>query len=195
MIGWLRGRLLEQDGDTALIDVGGVGYAVHAPARVLSDWASSDAPVEAWVSTQVREDAITLYGFPSLAERKVFDLLLTVNKVGPKVSLATLDTFSPAELSQAVQKQDITALSRIPGVGKRTAQLMALELEKKLIVDFEPAATAGPAPKATRPLEQALQGLGYRRSEIDAVLQDPTFDPDAPVEAQIKVALSLLFQR
>lgn len=194
MIGRLQGRLIDLEDDTLILDVSGVGYEVHAPGRVAAGWAERPESVVAWISTQVREDAITLYGFATREERRTFTLLLTVNGVGPKLALAALDTFTPGQLARAVQEADIAALTQISGVGKRTAQRLALELEKKLTLDFEPAPPSAPPLPASKPLEAALQQLGYRRSEIERVLLDPSFRAELPVEEQLKAALRVLYQ-
>lgn len=133
--------------------------------------ATLDAALVLHVHTAVREDAIQLYGFASAAEKQCFELLITVNQVGGKLALATLGSLTPAELGRAVETNDLRRLTAVPGVGKKTAERLVLELRGKLA--FTPAAvpTAAPrAPAADDTLPLALAQLGYKKSEIDLAL-------------------------
>ena len=153
MIARLVGGLVHHQGGRAVIDVGGVGYEVFATSRSLTSWAGSDT-VEVHVSTQVREDAITLYGFESTRDREVFLALLGVSGVGPKVALSALDALPTDALHRAVEGDDVATLSQIPGVGKKTAQRLALELKGKLPGDFTApvgARAAGAPPRSPAP--------------------------------------------
>lgn len=195
MIGYLRGDLRHRDGSQAVIVVQGVGYLVQATEGALDAWVTQDQ-VEVWVSTQVREDAITLYAFDSWATRSAFETLLTVSGVGPKLALAALNLHSVTSLSQAVDSEDLTALCQVPGIGKRTAQRMVLELKDKLPA-AEVAMDAGTAEAAaTDTLELALRRLGYNRHEVERVkaqLPEQGLGPDAPIEHRLKAALRILY--
>ena len=179
-----------------ILDVQGVGYEVFAPGRCLDAWLEQDVVV-AWISTQVREDAFTLYGFSSEDERQAFEVLMGVKGIGPKASLAALDTLDVSAIAQAVEADDVPTLSQIPGVGKRTAQRLALELKGKLPSAFQP--NAGGTPRRIRktedPLQLALAQLDYGKSEIDRALSALHTDglgEDQPLEARLAAALRVL---
>jgi Holliday junction DNA helicase RuvA len=177
-----------------------VGYAVHAAAGDLDAWATAGGPVEVFVTTEVREDAITLYGFATDIARVAFDRLRQVDGVGPKIALAALDTLGLPGLAKAVLLDDLVALARVPGVGKKLAQRLALELKGKLPVGFE-ADGGGPtlAPPKKAPaddlFELALARLGLTRTEIvkaQAALLAEGMADDAPVPDRVKAALRVL---
>ena len=132
MIAFLKGVLAAKTATTAFIEVNGVGYAVGMSQASLSKLPEAGAPVEVHTFLQVRDDALALYGFLALEEKALFERLIGVGGVGPKVALAALSAFSPAGLVAAVQAQDVAAVQRIPGVGKKTASRIILELKDKL---------------------------------------------------------------
>jgi Holliday junction DNA helicase RuvA len=178
MIGKLTGVLDSVQGDIAVIDVGGVGYVVHAAGRTLQRLGLSGAPVSLLIETQVREDAINLFGFLDQAERDWFRLLLTVQGVGAKVGLAILGTLSPDDLTTAIASQDKTVVTRAPGVGPKLAARIVAELKDKigglslgtsaLTKATGAGAKAGDgkaAPSLVEDAVSALVNLGYRRAE------------------------------
>jgi holliday junction DNA helicase RuvA len=197
VIARLTGRVVEADGTRGVVDVGGVGYEVFATERALAEWLGADG-VTMSISTQVREDAITLYGFHDDTERKAFLTLLSVTGFGPKMALAALDTLAVDELYRAVEGDDLVALGRIPGVGSKKAQRLALELKGKLPVTFDGVVGAVRAPRARTPpdpLPLALAQLEYAKSEIDralGALSAQGIGADAPLEVRIKAALVAL---
>lgn len=195
MIARLRGEVASVHGDAVVLDVHGVGYLVHAPGRVLVE-AAAGAEMTLHISTIVREDAFLLYGFASIADRDAFDVLRGVNKIGPKHALAVLSTMTRDELARAVAAEDLAALSRVPGIGRKTASRMVLDLKGKLPTEFlaDPVASAAPvaAPAGPDPLVLALGRLDYRKSEIDkAVAAVPGAD-DAPLDQRLRAALRVL---
>ena len=199
MIALLRGTPVYREVSRCVLDVQGVGYEVYATNRAMDTWfRDPEPPVEIHVVTHVREDAITLYGFDAPAERQVFTALMGVSGVGPKVALATLDAFTPGELARAVETSDIATLSRIQGVGKKTAQRLALELKGKIAVpvSVRPAA-ARPRPAASADaLPLALERLGYTKAEIARAvdgLAAEGIDPETPVSERLRAALRLLY--
>lgn len=199
MIARLTGTFAERDGARAILDVHGVGWEVFAPDRAIAAWQTADRCV-AHVSTQVREDAITLYGFATDLDRRAFEALLGVSGIGPKIALAALDAFEVPQLVEAVERDDVLALSRIPGVGKKTAQRLALELKGKLPVVFVPgpAPVAARAPVAEDALPLALARLGFGRTEIQRAvdaLSDQGIAADAPVSDRLAAALRVLSSR
>ena len=176
MIARLRGRIVGRAGSGLIVDVSGVGYLVHATPSVqrLGD---SDVTVE--IHTVVREDALQLYGFATSEERELFELLLGVSGVGPKVALAILSGSSPAELRRAIARDDVKRFQAIPGVGLKTAQRVVLEL-KAAVAD---ATTAGEDLGA----RDALVELGWSLIDAERALAD--VDPDLPLEDQVRAAL------
>jgi Holliday junction DNA helicase RuvA len=199
MIAWLRGRLAAREQTRAILDVQGVGYEVFAPNRTIDLWTASAEAVEAHISTHVREDAITLYGFGSATDRQAFEVLLSVSGIGPKLALACLDAAPLAQLTRAIEGEDAAALSRIPGIGKKTAQRLILELKGKMPASFEPnlPKAAPPAPPPEDLLIGALSRLGYSRSEIDRVnaqLERDEVPNTAPVAERLRRALQVLYR-
>jgi Holliday junction DNA helicase RuvA len=198
VIALLKGNVVHREPNRAILDVQGVGYELFAPNRTIETWSASREPVIAHVSTQVREDAITLYGFGTATEREGFQVLMSVSGIGPKLALACLDAYSLDQLSRAVDGDDHATLSRIPGVGKKTAQRLALELKGKLPASFSPRpdAPAAAAAPAEDTLALALQRLGYGRAEIDraraALVRDGIPDT-APVSDRLRAALKALY--
>lgn len=195
MIARLVGEVVSGDGARVVLDVQGVGYAVHGSGKDMESWLASEERVTLHIHTDVREDAITLYGFTADLDRVTFERLRTVNGVGPKVALATLNTLSLEGLSSAVENGDVKALCAIPGVGKKLAQRLALELKGKLPMDFTP--TAGPvaAPVNDDQFALALARLGYTRSEINrarTALEAQDLGVDAPLPDRVVAALKVL---
>ncbi|MCB8876756.1 Holliday junction branch migration protein RuvA [Acidisoma silvae] len=178
MIGFLRGVVESQDDGHCIIETtGGVGYLVQASSRTLSALPPAPAVIRLLIETFVREDAITLYGFATAAERAWFRLLTTVQGVGPKVALSILSALSSDELSLAIAAGDRTALGRASGVGPKLAARLALELKEKAGSLPLPIALAdgiiAPAAAPGGVLDDALSALlnlGYRRPEAQAAL-------------------------
>jgi Holliday junction DNA helicase RuvA len=198
MIALLRGVVVAAGLDHLVVDVRGVGYKVHVPGPMLGG-AVSDDERTLHISTIVREDAFLLYGFDSVEARDTFEVLRGVNKIGPKVALAVLSTLAPRELGRAVAAEDLTALSRVPGIGRKTASRMVLELKGKLPESFEvdasgtAAAAVAPTPAAgPDPLVLALARLDYRKTEIDRALSQVPGPDDAPLEDRLRAALRVL---
>lgn len=185
MIGFLRGRVAHMTQDEVWLDVGGVGYRVTVPLSVRAQLPPAGAECTLYTFLHVREDAMTLYGFSAPEEERQFQLLLSVSGVGPKVALSVLSSLSPERLRQAVLYSDEAILQKIPGVGKKTAQRMILELKDKVAGAAGEAAAgmaagvsvagsgAGGAELPGNPVAEALEaltGLGYTRSEAGQVL-------------------------
>jgi Holliday junction DNA helicase RuvA len=167
MIGRLTGRLAARATDHVLLDVGGVGYLVHIPLSTFYELPETENPASLWIHTHVREDTLALYGFLSERERSLFQLLLSVAGIGPKVALTVLSGIPPSELVEALRKQDVRRLVAIPGVGKKTAERMVLELAQKVEKLGGEAAPGAPAAVAAEDVVSALVNLGYRRSEAE----------------------------
>ena len=178
MIGRLRGIVVELIETVAVVDVGGVGYEVEVTTRTAANLAagtgSAAAPVVLHTHLIAREDAQTLYGFETAAERDMFRALIKVTGVGPRLAIALLSTVSPAEFSAAVAGGNVAAITRVPGIGKRTAERLVVEMRDK--VDALAAAVSnGGVRSADREAVEALVALGYRDGEaasaVAAVLE------------------------
>jgi Holliday junction DNA helicase RuvA len=179
MIALLRGTLIDKAPNRLIVDAGGVGYDVHVPLSTYYELGEPGTAVTLRIHTHVREDAIALFGFATPLELNLFERLIAINGIGPKLALAVLSGIEPADFIRAIRGQDVARLTAIPGIGKKTAERIGLELKDRL-----PALTgAGPESSVTvRPEDQlrddllsALINLGYQRpvaeKAIDGVLQ------------------------
>jgi Holliday junction DNA helicase RuvA len=180
MIARLRGRIAGRAGAGLIVDVNGVGYLVHATPTV-QRLGGGEVTLE--IHTIVREDALQLYGFATGEERELFELLLGVSGVGPKVALAIVSGSTPAELRRAIAREDVKRFQAIQGVGLKTAQRVVLELKEKLTVADALAAEANESTLA----RDALVNLGW--SLLDAERALATVDEALPVEEQVREAL------
>jgi Holliday junction DNA helicase RuvA len=171
MIGWLRGRLIRDDlSGQALIDVGGVGYEVSVPAGTVGRARTTDGEIELFVHTHVREDALDLFAFADETDRRVFRQLLAVPNIGPRTALGVMSALSVSDLARAVRDADHVGLARVPGIGKKTAARLVLELKGKLVVEGEGSSPVGqPATSgdARARLLSALTNMGYRAGEAE----------------------------
>jgi Holliday junction DNA helicase RuvA len=173
-----------------LVDVGGVGYEIVVGPRTLAALPGVGDEVVIHVHLHGREDGITLYGFDSEGDRDLFRVLLTASGVGPKLGLAILSALTATEVRKAVASEDVDALTIVPGVGKRSAQKLVLDLKPKL-ADGEADVLDGVG--ASTQLRQALESLGYSGSEIREVV--PTIEADMPLTEQVRAALRVLGRR
>jgi holliday junction DNA helicase RuvA len=197
MIGWLRGRLVNEEPSGALlVDVGGVGYEVTVPLGALGRTRSSGDEIELFVHTHVREDALDLFGFPSEHERRVFRLLLSIPNVGPKTAVGVLSALSVTDLARAVRSGDLPRLSKVPGIGKKTAERLVLELKDKLATPGPEDGSTGvrPLPNDARSrLLSALTNMGYRAAEAEKAVSSLGARVDqAPLGELLKEALARL---
>jgi len=187
VIARLRGKPVLRDADGLVLEVGGVGYRLHATPSVVQ---KSEGAEEVVVETHlhVREDALQLYGFADVDERQLFEQLLAVSGVGPKVALAIVSGYSPAELKRAIVREDSALFQTIPGIGKKTAQRVVLELKERIApltaVDEAPHLGPGDGHTVAR---DALVELGYSPAEAEQRLADT--DPDLPPAERVRQAL------
>lgn len=196
MIGRLRGRLLEKEPSSLVVDAGGVGYSVAVP---VSTFARLDGEsVDLFIHTEVRADAILLFGFLSREERSMFRKLIAVQGVGPMTALAVLSGFTMEELIRAIQGGDTRRLQGTPRVGKKTAERICLELKEKLD-DLSVAGTStAPSPADALPRDLAdaavaLENLGYKPQHARQALNKAReMAPDAPIQALLRLALKEL---
>src|SRR5690349_23429617 len=174
MIGQLRGRLAEKRPNQVLIDVGGVGYVVQVPLSAYAALGELHTEVTLLIHTHVREDALALYGFVSAREKHFFELLLSASGVGPTLALKILSGMSVEELIPAIRHSDLARLTQIPGVGRKTAERMVVELKDKLEVvalEAEKPAAASPAGIESDVIS-ALINLGYDARAAEAAVED-----------------------
>ena len=178
MIGWLCGRSLRKALPEVIVDVGGVGYVLSVPQRSYERLGHEGAEVELHVSTQFRAESLQLYGFSTRDEKGLFEALLNVSGVGPRLALSVLSTLSPDALRLAVAEERPAALEKVPGIGKKTARRVLLELKDRL-GSFDDLASPGEdgiggAPAAGSVRDDALaalENLGYRRAEAEQALE------------------------
>ena len=198
MIAFLKGILAGKTADCALVDVQGVGYAVGMAQGALAKLPAVGQPVQVHTYLQVSDNGIALYGFLALEEKALFERLITVSGVGPKVALAALSAFSPEALVAAVQAQDVAAVQKIPGVGKKTASRIILELKGSFdeglasLFDGEgqPVSGASAAAESLKGAREALLALGFASTEADVALKGAPEGSDE--NALIKYALKRL---
>lgn len=194
MIGRLRGRILAKQPPWLLLDVNGVGYEIEAPMSTFYDLPGADDEVVLHTHLAVREDAHVLYGFAREADRTLFRALLKVSGVGGKMALGVLSGMTAEEFSRAIQTADLAALTRLPGVGKKTAERLVVEMRDKLsVVVEEPSAgrqapPGEPAAGADQDAVSALIALGYRGPEASRMVSK-VFEAGMETEAVIRAAL------
>jgi Holliday junction DNA helicase RuvA len=197
MIGRLRGELLDVEGNLAVVDCGGVGYEVSLPEAVLMQLPAPGEYVELLVRQIFREDGVTLYGFVEPFQRRLFDLLLTVQGCGPKAALSLIGQLGPDVVASAILAQDARVLTRATGVGPKLGERIILELKAKMqeeALHRKIEAALAPKKKAAAPpdeLVEALMALGYRRSEAEAAASDAR-ENSQDLQEQVRFALRVL---
>ncbi|WP_129630837.1 Holliday junction branch migration protein RuvA [Candidatus Oscillochloris fontis] len=192
MIASLRGTLIHIGSDHLVIETGGVGWLVYAPRSVLGACGAVGELLFLYTHMIVREDALLLYGFSTLAQRALFESLLSVSGVGPKVGLSLLSAGSPDDIRLMVAQNDTAALARVPGIGKKTAERLVLELKGKLDLKGLPMAAGGAAaaPSALNTeLAELLVSLGYNSSEASAAVAALPADAPEDLESRLRLAL------
>jgi Holliday junction DNA helicase RuvA len=172
MIAVLRGQLLEKHPSRLIVDVHGVGYDVHVPVSTFYQAGDTGAAVTLRIHTHVREDQIALFGFATALEHDLFERLIGVNGIGPKLALSVLSGIESADFVRAVEQGDVSRLTRIPGVGRKTAERMTLELRDRLPKIDDASASPAPALDATGgDVVSALVNLGYQRAAADKAVE------------------------
>ena len=194
MIAFLRGRVLEKHPNRLIVDVAGVGYDVAVPLSTFYTAGETGAEISLRVHTHVREDQLALFGFATPLELAAFERLIAVSGIGPKLALSVLSGIETRDLIGAIQRADVARLTRIPGVGKKTAERIVIELRDRLPKALEPADVPAPAPAADAlrdDLISALSNLGYHRQAIDKVLDKVAGATDAAPSFQDALRASL----
>lgn len=195
MIGSLTGRLQQKEPAEILVDVGGVGYRVHVPLTIHGRLPELGQIVQLSVHTHVREDSLSLYGFATREERDLFEKLIGVQGIGPRLALALLSHLGPSGLIEGVGSRDVDRFTLVPGIGRKSAERLILELGSALkgvaIFDVSPRSAAS---SRRADLHSALENLGYRAAQAaaaaDAVLSDAT--PDEPFDSLLRRALKTM---
>jgi Holliday junction DNA helicase RuvA len=189
VIAHLRGKLAQKDTARVIVDVNGVGYEVFVPLTTFSVLPDTGAEVSIDVHTHVREDLIALYGFSTRRERAIFEKLMTISGIGPKLAVTILSGGSVEDLVTAIKRSDLARLTAIPGVGKKTAERIILELKDKL-QDFAEAPVKS---SVEMDVLSALENLGYNRAMAEAALTRATNgESSAPFDVLFKRSLQIL---
>jgi holliday junction DNA helicase RuvA len=187
MIYRLRGQLVEKDMEGVVVDVGGVGYRTSASSNTLRALPPVGEECVLHTRMVVREDAMLLFGFADREERAAFDSLTAVSKVGPKLALSILSTLSPQEVAEAVGRGDVVKLASVPGLGKKTAERLVLELRGKNLAAFDAVINGGNVGGPFVEAREALTSLGYSIEEAERVLKE--VPPQDSVQRYVKEAL------
>ena len=194
----MRGTLVEKAPSRLIVEVGGVGYEVQVPLSTFYGLGEPGTDVSLRVHTHVREDVIALYGFATPLEQDLFERLIAITGVGPRLALAVLSGIEPADLIRAVRLQDVARLTAIPGIGKKTAERIGLELKDRLPGSVEPPAqgeAAGPGDRLRADLLSALLNLGYQRAAAERAIEEATrSSPGVPFEQALRDTLRQLMR-
>jgi Holliday junction DNA helicase RuvA len=192
MIGRITGTLLGIEHQTALVDVGGVGYEIECPISTLCELPAVGQQVTLLTHFVVREDAQLLYGFLNHEDRESFRILIKISGVGPKLAIGVLSGLSGDELAAAVERDDVATLTRLPGVGKKTAERLLIELRGRITATGSTSTS-----NAISSVEEAVLGLialGYKETEARKAINTLPKDPDATPESLIRSSLKQMLR-
>lgn len=201
MITHLRGALTGKRPELAVVDVHGVGYRVFIPLSTFANLPPVGEAVHFFTITYVREDTFLLYGFLTEEERALFNLLLTVTGIGPKLALAVLSALTPGEAVEAIAREDLTKLARVSGIGRRLAQRLVMELKDRLaLLDVPIATPMSPTPSALTntpaslrdELTSALLNLGYKRPDVERAVRQVLAEGNGDLGSGLRAGLRLL---
>ena len=197
MIAYLKGQLIYKSPEHTVVDVNGVGYKVFTPLSTYYSLPKPGESVSLRIHTRVREDELKLFGFLTEEEQTIFEKLITINKVGPKLALGILSGMSPTDLLTAIINNDAARLSAIPGVGKKTAERLALEMKDKLsdlALEMEHQPSSSSPEGFYEDALSALVNLGYKKPQAEKALESAynTNGPDSLLEDLIKESLNNL---
>lgn len=199
MIALLTGKIAHKGPDTVILDVNGVGYRVQIPFSTYFELPDEGGTTSLHIHTHVKEDAIHLYGFRTAAEKRFFQLLITVSGIGPKLARDILSNCPVEQLASALSRGDLVRLSAIPGIGKKTAERLVLELKDKvarldLVLPVQPVTSAGPQSEIIDDVASALVNLGYKEAQVRKVLDGVGIAADSTMEDILKQALKMLMK-
>ena len=195
MIGYLRGSIRQKLASYVLLDVNGVGYEVNVPATVIQELADIDGQAELHIHTHVREDAYTLFGFTGQADRDLFRVLINVSKIGPRTALGILSEMKVSELVACVQLEDPRSLEKVPGIGKKTATRLLLELQDRVgqfpVDNFDVRDSSTGASNIVLEATEALIELGYSHRESRRAVLSIRDNADSTEQAVVLALASL----
>jgi Holliday junction DNA helicase RuvA len=199
VIALLRGSLLEKNPSRLIVDVGGVGYNVQVPLSTFYVVGEPGADVTLRVHTHVREDVIALYGFATTLEQELFERLIAISGIGPKLALAVLSGIEPPDLIRAIRVQDVARLTAIPGIGKKTAERIGLEMKDRLPAALQAAGQdtqhVKPDDQLRNDLLSALMNLGYQRAVAEKAIENTLKGrTDLPFEHALRDVLRALMR-
>ena len=199
MIAYLRGTILDKQPNLIIVDVQGVGYEVHVPLSTYYEVGDTGTEVALRIHTHVREDALHLYGFLTPLEQQLFERLIGISGIGPKLAVAVLSGIEPGELVGAIQRGDVARLTGIPGIGRKTSERIVLELKDRLaritVPDVDHAAAVSPGDRVRDDVLSALQNLGYHRPLAEKAVNSTLPSISAPsFEHALKAALRELMR-
>ena len=200
MIALLTGKIAHKSPEFIIMDVNGVGYRIQIPFSTYYDLPEEGKDISLNIYTHVKEDAINLYGFRSLAEKNCFQLLISVSGIGPKLGKDILSNIQVGDLARAITQGDLVRLSAIPGIGRKTAERLVLELRSKVLkldtsqLAPEGARTTTPSSAMTDDITSALVNLGYKEGVVRKVLMEMEIPANAAMEEILKKALKLLMK-
>jgi holliday junction DNA helicase RuvA len=193
MIGSLRGKLIEKRPNQILVDINGVGYQVQIPLSTFASLGALHAETSLLIHTHVREDQLTLYGFVTAREKQCFELLISASGVGPSLALKILSGMSIEELVPAIRKGDLAQLVKIPGVGRKTAERIVVELRDKLVViDVPDAGKSSTRSQLEEDVASALSNLGYDTKSVERAIEKSRVASGADFEKLLRSALQIL---
>ena len=197
MIAHLKGKLTHKSPVVIIIDVNGVGYQVFVPLSTFYALPELESEISLGIHTHMREEALKLFGFYTIDEKIIFEKLITINKVGPKLALTILSGMPPADILSTINSNDIVKLSTIPGIGRKTAERLILEMRDKLdglSLDFVATKDPGPEKGLFDDALSALVNLGYKKSQAELTLKKVYAESakDNSIENLIKDSLNLL---
>jgi Holliday junction DNA helicase RuvA len=192
MIAYLRGEIRQKMPGQVVVDIGGVGYCAYIPLSTYLHLADEGSTCELHVYTHLTDNALALYGFSTGEEREIFLKLIGISGIGPKLALNVLSGIGPAELEEAVKNSDVARITLIPGIGKKLATRIALELQEK--IEKKEKVLAARGSKEKEDLISTLMNLGFRRKEVEDVVDQTirTFKPEAGIEKLLRECLSQL---
>lgn len=188
MIGYLKGEVKSQDGETLILEVQGVGYELHCSQNTMDEALVQNGAIQLWVYTHVREDTLQLFGFSRPTEKQLFLSLTKVNGIGPKLALKVLGGAPLDQVIQMIEDSDVRGLTRLPKVGKKTAEQMILTLKGKLVMADEDKRNVVIGPREE--VVSALVNLGFRINEVEQAIEK--VDPKLDVPSGIREGLRIL---
>jgi len=189
MIAYLKGNLIQKSTSQIILDISGVGYRAWIPLSTYLKLGELNETVELFIYTHVTDNSLSLYGFATEEEKETFLKLITISGIGPKLALNILSGIEASDLEDAIRRSDVIRISLIPGIGKKTAMRIALELQEKL--DKKEKVLAGEGPQEKEDIISALMNLGFKRKEVERIVDETikTLTLDAGFEKLLKESL------